>query len=73
MIADEGLKPDATRAYIETTLRDGAIRSTRTAITHVLPPISRFAPDGAHGEQQRVLAKLGAYCARFFGLGSHGA
>jgi len=73
IIADEGLKPEETRAFIETAFRDGAIRSTGTAITRVLPPVSRFGPDGAHGEQkQRVLAKLGAYFERFFGLGSGG-
>ena len=74
IIAEEGLKPDETRAFIEMAFRDGAIRATGTAITRVLPPVSRFGPDGAHGERkQRVLAKLGAYFERFFGLGSGGA
>ncbi|MFP5341324.1 MAG: type I restriction endonuclease subunit R [Candidatus Limnocylindria bacterium] len=70
IIAEEGLKPDETRAFIDTAFRDGAIRRTGTAITHVLPPVSRFSADGEHGEQkQRVLARLGAYFERFFGLG----
>ena len=58
-------------ALLETAFRDGAIRSTGTAITRVLLPVSRFSADGEHGEQkQRVLAKLGADFERFFGLGS---
>ena len=71
IIEEEGLKPDETRAFMDMAFRDGAIRSTGTAITRVLPPVSRFAPDGAHGEQkQRILAKLSDYFERFFGLGS---
>ncbi|MGK2851051.1 MAG: type I restriction endonuclease subunit R [Candidatus Limnocylindrales bacterium] len=71
IIVEEGLKPDETRAFIDTAFRDGAVRSTGTAITRVLSPVSRFSAEGEHGEQkQRVLAKLGAYFERFFGLGS---
>jgi type I restriction enzyme, R subunit len=71
IIQEEGLRPDETRAFMEASFRDGAIRSTGTAVTRILPPLSRFAADGAHGEQkQRVLAALGAYFERFFGLGS---
>jgi type I restriction enzyme R subunit len=71
IIESEGLRPDETRAFIETAFRDGAIQATGTAITKVLPPVSRFSPDGGHGEKkQRVLAKLGEFFERFFGLGS---
>ncbi len=71
IIAAEGLRPDATRAFINTAFRDGAVQATGTAITKVLPPVSRFSPDGEHGERkQRVLAKLGEFFERFFGLGA---
>lgn len=71
IIEEENLKPEETRAFIETSFRDGEIKATGTAITHVLPPVSRFAADGGHGEKkQRVLAKLGAFFDRFFGLSS---
>jgi type I restriction enzyme R subunit len=70
IIEAEGLRSKETRAFIETAFRDGAIQSTGTAITKVLPPVSRFSPDGGHGEKkQRVLAKLGEFFERFFGLG----
>jgi len=73
IIESEGLRPDETRAFIETSFRDGAIQATGTAITKVLPSVSRFSPDGGHGEmKQRVLAKLGEFFERFFGLGSGG-
>jgi type I restriction enzyme R subunit len=73
IIADENLKPDETRAFVDTAFRDGAVRATGTAITRILPPASRFAADGGHGEKkQRVLAKLGEYFERFFTLTSNG-
>ena len=43
IIEDENLKPDETRAFIDTAFRDGAIQTTGTAITKVLPPVSRFS------------------------------
>lgn len=71
IIEDENLKPEETRAFIETAFRDGEIKTTGTAITRVLPPVSRFAADGGHAEKkQRVLTKLGVFFERFFGLSS---
>ncbi|HWL60377.1 MAG TPA: type I restriction endonuclease subunit R [Microbacteriaceae bacterium] len=71
IIEAEGLRPDATRAFIENAFRDGRVHAAGTAITKVLPPVSRFSPDGGHGEQkQRVLARLSEFFERFFGLSS---
>ncbi|GAA5202019.1 type I restriction endonuclease subunit R [Rugosimonospora acidiphila] len=71
IIEAENLKADETRAFIATAFRDGEIKTTGTAITKVLPPVSRFAADGGHGEKkQRVLTKLGVFFERFFGLSS---
>ena len=73
IITDENLRPDETRVFVETAFRDGQIRTSGTAITKVLPPVSRFAVDGGHGEKkQRVVQKLGAFFERFFGLSSGG-
>ena len=72
IIEDEGLRADETREYVNRAFRDGAIQTGGTAITRVLPPASRFSPDGGHGEtKQRVLIKLGDFFERFFGLSSH--
>ncbi|EAR26112.1 type I restriction-modification system endonuclease [marine actinobacterium PHSC20C1] len=69
IIDAEGLKPEETRAFMETAFRDGAIRAGGTAVTRILPPVSRFAAHGGHGEKkQRVLGQLGAFFERFFGL-----
>ncbi|MCA0360159.1 MAG: type I restriction endonuclease subunit R [Armatimonadetes bacterium] len=73
IIEEEKLKPEETRAFVESAFRDGVIRSTGTAITKVMPPTSRFSSDGGHGQKkQRVLAKLIAFFERFLGLVSGG-
>lgn len=69
IIADENLRPAETRTFVETAFRDGQIRTGGTAITKVLPPVSRFASDGGHGtKKQRVVERLGAFFERFFDL-----
>ena len=73
LIAEEGLKPTETKTFVEQAFRDGAIPATGTAITRILPPASRFSPDGSHGEKkQRVLTRLGEFFERFFGLSRAG-
>ena len=71
IIESEGLRPDATRAFIKTAFRDGSIQTTGTAVTKILPPVSRFAADGSHSEKkQRVLTRLIVFFERFFGVSS---
>ncbi|MFB1427926.1 restriction endonuclease subunit R [Micrococcus endophyticus] len=73
IITEESLRPDETRVFVETAFRDGQIRTSGTAITKVLTPVSRFSAEGGHGEKkQRVIQKLGAFFERFFGLISNG-
>lgn len=49
IITVENLNAEATRAFIDNAFRDGAIPSAGTAITKVLPLISRFSKDNGHG------------------------
>ncbi|MXY65365.1 type I restriction endonuclease subunit R [Candidatus Poribacteria bacterium] len=69
IIADEGLDSVATRLFVDSAFRDGAIPVTGTAITRILPPTSRFSRNNDHAvKKQIVLDRLGAYFERFFGL-----
>lgn len=69
IIADEGLNADETRAFVDNAFRDGAIPVTGTAITKILPPVSRFAKNNNHSaKKQTVLDKLAAFFERYFGL-----
>lgn len=69
LIVAEGLKPEETRAFVEEAFRDGAIPTAGTAITKILPPVSRFAADGNHAlKKQTVLARLVEFFDRYFSL-----
>jgi type I restriction enzyme R subunit len=69
IIAEEGLRPEATRAFVADAFRDGAVPTTGTAITRVLPPVSRFSAGDDHGAKKHaVLDRLGAFLERFLGL-----
>jgi type I restriction enzyme R subunit len=73
IITQEGLNPDETKKFIELAFRDGTIPTAGTAVTKILPPVSRFSSDGGHSEKkQHVLARLGAFFERFFGLSAEG-
>lgn len=67
----ERLNPEETSRFMEKAFRDGALSTSGTAITKILPPVSRFTPTGGHGEKkQTVIKKLTAFFDRFYGLGA---
>ncbi|MFT4189208.1 MAG: type I restriction endonuclease subunit R [Aeromicrobium sp.] len=69
IIAEEGLRPEPTREFMADAFRDGAVAVTGTAVTRILPPVSRFSVDGGHSaKKQRVVAKLSAFHHRYSGL-----
>lgn len=69
LIANEGLKPEETRAFVANVFRDGAIPTGGTALNAVIPPVSRFAAGNSHAlKKQSVLDQLTAFFDRFFGL-----
>jgi type I restriction enzyme R subunit len=69
IISEEGLNPEATRAFMDTAFRDGSVQPTGTAITTILPPVSRFAKAGGHATKKRtVLRRLTEFLERFAGL-----
>ncbi|WP_280205742.1 type I restriction endonuclease subunit R [Nocardia cyriacigeorgica] len=70
MIIDEQrLKPEQTREFVASAFRDGQLRTTGTAITAILPPVSRFNRAAGHGDKKkRVVDALTEFFDRFFGL-----
>lgn len=72
IISTENLKPEETEHFINAAFRDGSLRTTGTAITKVLPPVSRFSRDKNHSaKKQRVIQRLGEFFERFFGLSTN--
>lgn len=70
IIKEEQLKPSPTERFMNEAFREGALQTGGTAITTILPPASRFVPQGGHGEKkQKVIDRLSRFFNRFDGLG----
>jgi type I restriction enzyme R subunit len=69
IITNENLDHDATYAFVKNAFRDGSVATTGTAITKVLPPVSRFSPTGERTQKREsVLSKLTSFFERFFDI-----
>ncbi|BCR26446.1 type I restriction endonuclease subunit R [Aquipseudomonas alcaligenes] len=69
IITEENLNADAAREFVEQAFRDGSIPTAGTAITKILPPVSRFSQGNGHAaKKQTVLGKLAVFFERYFGL-----
>jgi type I restriction enzyme R subunit len=69
IIANENLDRDATYTFVRNAFRDGNVATTGTAITKVLPPVSRFSPTGERTlKRESVLSKLTNFFERFFDI-----
>ncbi|MCD8563421.1 MAG: type I restriction endonuclease subunit R [Candidatus Pacebacteria bacterium] len=69
IIETENLDPEATYKFIQNAFRDGNVPTTGTAISKVLPPVSRFSPTGERSQKREsVLNKLTKFFERFFDI-----
>ena len=69
IITEEKLDKDETYKFINNAFRDGFVQTTGTAITKVLPPVSRFSPTGDRTKKRdTVLEKLGAFFNKFWDI-----
>lgn len=66
IIREEKLHPEATREFMRNAFRDGFLQVNGTALSKVLPPVSRFTPTGDRAKKREaVLEKLTRYFERF--------
>jgi len=69
IIESESLDREATYKFIRNAFRDGSVPTTGTAISKVLPPVSRFSPTGERTQKREsVLTKLSNFFERFFDI-----
>lgn len=69
IIESEGLDHEATYAFIKNAFRNGSVTTTGTAITKILPPVSRFSPTGERTKKREsVIDKLTRFFERFFNI-----
>lgn len=71
IISEENLDHDETYRFIENAFRDGNVQTSGTAISRIMPPVSRFTPDQSRGKKRdTVLDKLTAFFSKFFDISS---
>ena len=69
IITIENLDRDATYQFVKNSFRDGRVPAAGTAISKVLPPVSRFLPTGDRTKKREsVIDKLTSFFERFFDI-----
>lgn len=68
IVAEENLKPEETRKFVENAFRDGEIKTTGTDIDKLMPPVSRFGGGNRAEKKQTIIDKLLAFFEKYFGI-----
>ena len=69
IIEEENLNYEEAFKFIKNAFRDGNIQTTGTALTKVLPPVSRFSKTGERTKKREtVIAKFTKFFDRFFDI-----
>ena len=69
IIKSENLDHDATFKFVRNAFRDGGVETTGTAITKILPPVSRFTPTGERTKKREsVIDRLTNFFERYFDI-----
>lgn len=69
IIEEEKLNHDETYKFIENSFRDWTIATTGTAITKIVPKMSRFSPGGDYAKKcESVTDRLMKFFERFFDI-----
>ena len=68
LIAEEKLKPEETRKFVENAFRDGALKITETDVDRLMPPVSRFGGGSRDKKKQIVIEKLKGFFEKYFEL-----
>ena len=71
IIEDEKLKKEETYKFIEDAFEKGLIETEGTKISNLLPPMSRFSPDGnRQAKKKKVIDKILDFFDKFYVLTS---
>jgi len=68
LIADEKLKDEEARRFIDIAFRDGTLKTTGTDIDKILPPVSRFGGGNRAEKKQSIIDKLMGFFEKYLGL-----
>ena len=67
LIADENLRDEEARRFIDIAFRDGILKTTGTDIDKILPPVSRFGGNRA-AKKQGIIDRLMGFFEKYLGL-----
>ena len=65
IIAEQKLKPEETRQFIEKALKAGEIKTAGTDIDRLMPPVSRFGSGNRAAKKQGVIDRLKTFFDKF--------
>lgn len=69
IIEEENLNREATYHFVDNAFRDGYVQTTGTALTKVLPPMSRFSSKSERPKKrENVLAKINEFFNKFWDI-----
>ena len=68
IIAEEKLKEEETRRFVDNSFRDGAMKTTGTDIDKILPPMPLFGGGNRAQKKQGILDKLLSFFEKYLGL-----
>ena len=68
LIAEEKLKPEETRNFVELSLRDGVLKTTGTDIDKILPAVSRFGSSNRTRKKEGIIEKLKRFFEKYLGV-----
>ena len=70
LIQEEKLKPEETRRFLETSFREGEVKTVGTDIDKLMPPVSRFGGGKRAKKKMTIIEKLKAFFEKYFGIGT---
>ena len=69
IMEEENLKQDETRKFVESSFRDGELKTTGTAIDKILPPMPLFgATNNRQEKKETIVEKLSKFFEKYLGL-----
>ena len=68
IIAEEKLKPEETRRFVDNSFRDGSLKTTGTDFDRIMPPVSRFGGGNRVEKKQGVIQRMMQFFEKYLGV-----
>lgn len=70
IIAEERLKAEETRKFLDNAFRDGEVKTFGTDIAGIMPPVSRFGGGNREQKKQVIIDKLKLFFEKYYDAGA---